>query len=118
MALVDWLWFYSPRFALLALVLIIVGVAVLAQGNAVGGVGALLCGLVIGCALWWSKPRVSMRQTKGVHAFDTMRVATEATEATVDGVQSVREDRNMARNSWEPDGGNEFYDYELDDVNL
>jgi hypothetical protein len=52
MDLVDLFTKYSPRFALLAIVLIIVGlVQVLASGNSVGWV-PLLCGLVIGGALW------------------------------------------------------------------
>jgi hypothetical protein len=51
MNLVDLFYNYSLWFALLALGLIIAGVAVLAQENSVGWVPRL-CGLVIGGALW------------------------------------------------------------------
>jgi hypothetical protein len=51
MNLVDLFYNYSLWFALLAIVLIIVGLVVLASGNSVGWVH-LLCGLVIGGALW------------------------------------------------------------------
>jgi hypothetical protein len=51
MNLVDLFYNYSLWFALLAIVLIIVGLVVLASGNSVGWV-PLLCGLVIGGALW------------------------------------------------------------------
>jgi hypothetical protein len=49
--LLDLFYNYSPLFALLALVLIIGGGVFLAKENSVGWV-PLLCGLVIGFALW------------------------------------------------------------------
>jgi hypothetical protein len=73
MTLVDFFYNYSLWFALLAIVLIIVGLVVLASGNSVGWV-PLLCGLVSGGALWGIvRPRVRVRDAQNVRRTDKER---------------------------------------------